>query len=63
MPYIVTRNTVNVPDSHIEENTNKYPMNDLGSVFTHWDPTLGKNVPTENKLKGDGDNGKDSRSI
>lgn len=28
-----------------------YPMNDLKSTFTHYDPKTGKNVPTENKLK------------
>ena len=27
-----------------------YTNNDLGAVYTHWDPTTGTNVPTENKL-------------
>lgn len=27
-----------------------YTNNDLGSVYTHWDPTTGTNVTTENKL-------------
>ena len=26
----------------------KYPMNDLGSVFSHWDDDLKKNVTTKN---------------
>ena len=30
----------------------KYPMNDMGSVYTHYDPKLGKNVPTKNIIKG-----------
>ena len=33
-------------------NTPRYAMNDMGSVYTHYDATLGKNVQTENKLKG-----------
>lgn len=32
---------------------NNYPMNDLKSTFTHYDPKTGKNVPTENILKED----------
>ena len=28
----------------------RYYMNDLNSVYTHWDPKTGKNVPTENKI-------------
>lgn len=59
MPNIVSRNTVKVGTPYT--NTNRYPNNDLGSVYTHWDPKLGKNVPTENKLKGDDDNGNDSK--
>lgn len=41
-----------------------YPMNDLGSVYTHWDPKKCKNVPTENKLpKGvDNKDGSDGHS-
>lgn len=30
----------------------RYAMNDLGSVYTHYDPATGKNVATENLLKG-----------
>lgn len=34
----------------------RYPMNDLGSTFTHYDKSLGVNVPTENKLNNGGNN-------
>jgi len=27
-----------------------YPMTDINSVFTHFDPSVGKNVPTANVL-------------
>lgn len=37
-----------------------YKMNDLSSVYTHYDPKTGKNVPTENKIKGSDNNGKNS---
>lgn len=54
-------------DNTIDEKRNKYviktyyAMNDLGSVYTHYDPKLGINVPTENIIK-DGDNdGKGSK--
>lgn len=40
----------------------KYAMNDMDSVYTHYDPKSGKNVQTPNKLKkgdtSDGTNGK-----
>lgn len=39
----------------------RYQMNDLGSVYTHWDNKKGKNIPTENKLKGDKKDGKGSK--
>ena len=29
-----------------------YPTDDLGSVFTHYDPATGRNVSTENVLNG-----------
>ena len=35
----------------------KYPMNDLGSVYTHYNPKTGKNEPTENKITTINDNG------
>lgn len=31
--------------------TKKYPMNDLSSVYTHYDSKTGRNIPAENKLK------------
>ena len=31
----------------------RYPMHDLMSVGVHYDASLGRNVPTPNKLKGD----------
>lgn len=65
MPYIIVREN-NIPkcvsiNTAIELNINKrYIMNDLCSVYTHWDSNLGRNVPTENILKGDVINGKSS---
>lgn len=55
MPEIIERST----DTPIIDKSKKvrYKMNDLGSVYTHYDPILGRNVPTENKLKGDDNNG------
>ena len=38
-----------------------YPMHDLGSVYTHYDSAIGKNIPTENKLNGGASNGKSSK--
>lgn len=32
-------------------NKPKYPMNDMVSVYTHYNPKIGRNEPTENKLK------------
>ena len=34
----------------MKEDKPTYCMNDLKSVFTHYDPKLGRNVPTENKI-------------
>ena len=39
----------------------RYNMSDIHSVYTHYDPATGRNVETENKLKGDVDNGKGSK--
>ena len=40
----------------------KYKMNDLSSVYTHYDTETGRNVATENKLKnGDDTNGESSK--
>lgn len=58
MPYIVTGiqfPTVSkiTPNKEINE---PYAMNDLKSVYTHYDPKTGRNVATENKLRSDEDN-------
>ena len=39
----------------------RYPMHDLMSVGVHYDASLGRNVPTPNKLKGDANDGKNSK--
>lgn len=39
----------------------KYAMNDLGGTFTHYDKSLGLNVPTENKLNGGNNDGENSK--
>lgn len=62
MPYIITnKKALNLSDINSIKPMN-YKMNDLGSVFTHYNKKLGKNVPTENKLpktnKEDINNGK-----
>ena len=57
----MTENYIIKPRKCIVDTTTKgitftpkyYPMNDLASVFTHYDAKLGKNIPTENKIKGD----------
>jgi hypothetical protein len=56
------RSVVNM-DYSLEKPKNNYPMNDLGSVYTHYDPVLHKNVTTPNTLssKEDINNGKDSK--
>lgn len=48
---IVTNNkTVNIKnDKNIYKSFDS--MNDLKSVFSHYDPKTGRNVTTENKLK------------
>ena len=54
MPYIVDRGKI-VPvniDTKYESKPSSYKMNDLNSVFTHWDDKLKCNVPTENKING-----------
>lgn len=56
MPYIVNRGKVlpvNVNNKY-DSKPLPYPAHDLNSVYTHWDPKLCKNVPTENKLNNDG---------
>ena len=48
---IITRKTVN-NNATYNPKDGKYKMNDLGSVYTHYDSETGKNVATENKLYG-----------
>ena len=50
MPYIITRKTVNNNEESSVIKKKKYELNDLGSVYTHYDPETCKNVATENKL-------------
>lgn len=53
MPNIVERNMLNINNKDNQSFKPRYQMNDLNSVFTHYDPDKGYNIPTENKLKGD----------
>ena len=53
MPIIFVRDNEIITESKSNYNDNnikpaKYPMNDLGSVFRHWDDNLKKNVITKN---------------
>ena len=53
MPYIIERKVVDTmgnKDSNINQDI-KYPMNDLGSVYTHYDKSSGKNIPTKNTIE------------
>ena len=50
MPNIIKRNTVTVKNNGVETKCLDYPMNDLDSVYTHYDPATGKNVATPNEL-------------
>ena len=61
MPYIIDGGkTIKV---NVSNNTKPLPykMNDLGSVYTHYDKNKGCNIPTENKLNGGVSNGKSSK--
>ena len=62
MPYIIDRGKV-VPVNVNNKYNSKplpYQMNDIPSVFTHWDNNLKKNVTTPNELPvvGDDENNK-----
>lgn len=66
MPYIIIRenNTpkcISVNISSESSSKVRYISNDLCSVYTHWNPALKRNVPTENILKGAVSNGKSSK--
>ena len=59
MPEIIERN-INTPITNKPKRI-RYKMNDLGSVYIHYDPKTGRNIATENKLTGDENNGKSSK--
>lgn len=59
MPEIVTRKIVEMKSSGNYKE--RYKMNDLSSVFSHYDPKTGKNVATENKLIGGKENAESSK--
>lgn len=66
MPYIIVRENnipkcISVNISSESSSKVRYISNDLCSVYTHWDPVLKRNIPTENTLKGDVLNGKSSK--
>ena len=59
--YIINRNipNLNQTKSNSDYNKPRYMMNDLCSVYTHYDAKLGINVPTPNiLLQEDNNNGK-----
>lgn len=51
MPYIINRDE-NYPNVYtaVHNATPRYVMNDLKSVYSHYNPKTGKNEITENKL-------------
>lgn len=58
MPYIISRNSC-ICFYNDTINNNRYEMNDLKSVYSHYNPKTGKNEITENKLpERSADNGK-----
>lgn len=61
MSYIVTTRGIVLTNSTTPSKPLSYPMNDLNSVYTHYDKNTGKNIPTENKLNGGVSNGKSNK--
>ena len=59
MPEIVTRKIVEMKSSGNYKE--RYKMNDLSSVFSHYDQKTGKNAATENKLIGGKENAESSK--
>lgn len=53
MPNIISSQQRPVVNNSIEFKE-IYPMNDLNSVYTHYNPKTGKNEPTENKIERNG---------
>lgn len=60
MPYIINNGNVVAINTDNKSKPLPYKMNDLNSVYTHWDNDLKCNVPTENKIGGV-DNGKNCK--
>lgn len=63
MNNIITRSfNLEITDSLYYNNPSekRYVLNDLGSVYTHYDPKLGINIPTENKPKEVTNNGNEN---
>lgn len=55
MPIIVKNNGYVLKPNKYTPDQHRYKMSDLSSVYTHYDPKTGKNVPTENRLNVKGD--------
>ena len=53
---------ININQSYIESKYPRYLLNDLGSVYTHYDTKLGINVPTKNELPKEDINNDDKNS-
>ena len=58
---IVTTRGIVLTNSTTPSKPLAYPMNDLNSVYTHWDDKLKCNIPTENKIDGGAKDGKSSK--
>ena len=61
MSNIVSTRGVVLTNSTTPSKPLSYPMNDLSSVYTHYDKNLGKNIPTENIINGGVSNGKSGK--
>ena len=61
MSNIVSTRGVVLTNSTTPSKPLSYQLNDLNSVFTHYDKNLKKNVPTENIINGGVSNGKSSK--
>lgn len=61
--FIINRETPNLNQTNSDYNQPRYMMNDLCSVYTHYDTKLGINVSTPNILpvKEDNKNGQTSQ--
>lgn len=61
MNSIVSTRGVVLTNSTTPSKPLSYPLNDLNSVFTHWDDKQKKNISTENIINGGVSNGKSSK--